>query len=241
VSRHLLLSGGPLHDFAATSAALARLLDEQGLRTEIVDQPDEAVARLRAAAAGAEEPVALLTVNALRWGMAQDGYEAFRDEFAHRLTDPDAAVLDRYVRDGGGLLALHTAVICFDGHPVWRTLCGATWAWGTSAHPPLGPVTVAVTPAGREHPVTVGVDDFTVEDEVYGFLDEGDGLDPLVTGDHGGREHPLVWTRSVGRGRVVTDLLGHGPASLEHPAHRRLLTQAVAWARRDHADATVGS
>lgn len=233
MSRHLLLRGGPVHDFAATSAALASALEEQGLVTTMVDHPDDLVAELRAVESGAGEPVALVTVNALRWGMAQERYASQRAEFAHRLTDEDAAVLDRFVRGGGGLLALHTAVICFDGHPTWRALCGAAWSWDVSGHPPVGPVSIRLTAAGRGHEVTAGIDDFVVEDEAYGFLDEEDGIEALLTSSRGGRDHPVVWAREVGGGRVVTDLLGHGPASLAHPAHRRLLVQAAAWARRD--------
>lgn len=233
MTRHLLLGGGPLHDFAATTAVVERVAEEQGLRTTTVTEPDEAVALLTDAAAGGAEPFGLLTVDALRWAMAAPAYAAQRHEHAYRITDAAAAALDRHVRAGGGLLALHTAVICFDGHPHWKALCGAAWAWGTSAHPPLGPAHVRLTADGRRHPVTAGVGDFTVDDEVYGFLDEEDGLTPLLTSAHGGRDHPVVWAREVGAGRVVTDVLGHGPASLEHPAHRRLLAQAMAWARRD--------
>jgi type 1 glutamine amidotransferase len=236
VTRSLLLTGGPVHDFAATSRAVAALLEEQGLPATVVSDPGAAVDLLRAAEAGVEEPVALFAVNTLRWGMDQPGYEPLRAEHAHRIRDEDAAVLDGFVRSGGGLLALHTAVICFDGHPIWRALCGAAWVWGTSTHPPAGPVEVRVTDVGRSHAVTAGLDDFTVDDEVYGFLDEVDGLIPLLAADHGGREHPLVWARPVGRGRVVTDLLGHGPASFDHPVHRRLLLAAIAWARGDRVE-----
>jgi type 1 glutamine amidotransferase len=86
-----------------------------------------------------------------------------------------------------------------------------------------------VTAAGQDHPVTRGEEGFVIHDEVYGFLDEVDGLEPLLVSAHGGRTHPLLWARSVGAGRVVTDLLGHDPASFAHPVHRRLLARAAAW------------
>lgn len=230
--RNLLLSGGPAHDFGAASEALAHLLDAEGIRTDVVDDPGVALARLRASLAGRSEPLALLTVHALRWGMELPRYAELRAEHAYHLDAEDAALIDRFVRGGGGLLALHTAVVCFDGHPVWRDLCGAAWDWAASSHPPLGRADVHVTAAGRGHPITAGVDDFVVEDEVYGFLDETDGLVPLLTGAHGGREHPLLWAREVGDGRVVTDLLGHGTSSFEHPSHQLVLRRAAAWAHQ---------
>jgi type 1 glutamine amidotransferase len=145
------------------------------------------------------------------------------------LPAEDLAAVDAFVRSGGGMLALHTAVICFDGAPVWTELCGAAWNWQASSHPPVGPVEVRVTHAGRTHPVTAGDSDFVVDDELYRDLDLVDGLVPLLEGTRAGATHPVLWAREVGAGRVVTDLLGHGPGSIAHPVHRAVLGRAAAW------------
>ncbi len=239
--RNLVLSGGPGHALDVTSAALVALLDEQGFRSTVVTEPADAVAALRRSEDGTGDPVDLLTVNALRWRMDQDRYATQRADHAVALDPDDLAVIDRFVRGGGGLLALHTAVICFDADPVWHALCGASWRWDRSSHPPLGPVQIEVTGAGQAHPITSDVEPFVVHDEVYGFLDEVADLEPLLVGAHGGRSHPLLWARPVGAGRVVTDLLGHGPESHEHPAHRLILARAAAWAADRPPEATNGS
>ncbi len=239
MTANLLLTGGP-HPFVETTPLLVDLLAEEGVATTVVTDPFEALARLGAAEAGTGPPVDLVTVHALRWRMDQERYADLRAEHAVVVGDDDLEVLDRFVRAGGGLLALHTAVICFDGAATWRALCGATWDWDRSSHPPLGPVAVLPTAAGRAHEVTGGVAAFTVEDEAYGFLDEVDSLEPLLVAEHGGRTHPLVWARAVDRGRVVTDLLGHGPASFEAPAHRRVLARAAAWAAAAPRPTTTG-
>jgi len=230
MTRNLVLRGGPGHHFGATTAALVELGRELGVESTVVDDPTLAVRSLRASLDGEGERVDVLTVNALRWRMDQPRYASEREAFAHRLGPDEAATLAEHVRRGGALLALHTAVICFDAHPTWRELCGAAWDWQRSSHPPEGPCAIRVTDAGRRHPVTAGLEDFVIEDEVYGDLDEVDGLVPLLTGAHGGRAHPVVWARDVGAGRVVTDLLGHGPASFAHPEHRRVLMGALTWA-----------
>lgn len=245
----VLLTGGPTHPFAETAPLLVDLLCTAGFATTVVTEPADAVAALRQPGGdvgggnvegdGAEgDAVDLLVVHALRWRMTQDRYADQRAEHAVALTADDLAVLDRHVRGGGGLLALHTAVICFDADPTWHALCGASWQWDRSTHPPLGSVDVDVTEAGTTHELTRGIGAFTIEDEAYGFLDELDGLEPLLVADHGGRTHPLLWARAVGAGRVVTDLLGHGPASLRHPAHRAVLQRAITWAARRPAPAT---
>jgi type 1 glutamine amidotransferase len=85
------------------------------------------------------------------------------------------------------------------------------------------------TPAGRTHPLTAGIAEFTIVDEIYAFLDHEADLTALLTSRHGDTDHPVLWARTVGRGRVVTDLLGHGPAALAHPDHREILRRAARW------------
>jgi type 1 glutamine amidotransferase len=237
--RNLVLSGGPGHAFEHTSASLVDLFAEQGIESTVVTEPVDAVAALRRAEEGGGPRLDLLTVNALRWRMEQQRYASQRAAHAVALAAEDLAVIDRFVRGGGGLLAVHTAVICFDADPVWHALCGASWWWDRSSHPPLGPVDVDVTSAGQVHEITRGLGSFTIEDEAYGFLDEIDGLEPLLVSEHGGRTHPLLWARPVGAGRVVTDLLGHGPESHQHPEHRRILARAARWAARRPAPETT--
>lgn len=228
MNRCLLLSGGPGHDFAEVAEALVDLLASEGIDTEVVTDPRAAVARLGDDVATFD----LLAVHALRWRMDEPGYELQRGEHRFALTTDEARSIERFVVAGGGMLALHTAVICFDADPIWRSLCGAAWAWDRSSHPPVGEAVVEVTDAGRAHALTTGIEPFAIVDEVYGFLDEVDGLEPLLVSAHGGRQHPVAWARTVGAGRVVTDLLGHDAASIAHPAHRTLIARAARWCAR---------
>ena len=231
--RNLLLTGGVSHDFDVTAPVLAGVLAENpacgSVESTIVSSPDAAFAALRSAQMGECPPWDLVTVYALWWRMPDDRYAPLRAEWSYEAAPDDLALLHDHVDRGGALLALHTAVICFDAAPAWADLVGATWNWERSGHPPLGPVEAAVTAHGSAHPVSAGVHDFTVIDELYGNLD-GAPTEPLLSAQHGETTQPLLWTRSVGRGRVVVDLLGHDTRSLSHPSHRRVLQQATAWA-----------
>lgn len=230
---NLLLSGGPVHDFDATSGAIAALLatgDGGPAETTIVDDPTDAFARLRATGADDPTPWDLLTVNALHWRMEANRYADIRERDAFDLNGADGELISAFVHDGGGLLAVHAAVICFDAEPHWRALVGAAWNWERSSHPPAGEVSVQVTAAGRRHPITAGIEPFCIIDEVYRFLDQADDLEPLLTATLDGTVHPLLWARPVGAGRVVTDLLGHGVESIAHPVHRTILQRAASWA-----------
>ncbi len=233
-----MLSGGPGHDFDATTRELGALSADIGLNPTVVTEPVEFFTALRRAEEREIPPWQLITVNALRWRMETNRYADQRDRLAFALGAADAAVLARYVAEGGGLLVLHTGVICFDAEPTWHELVGASWNWETSSHPPVADIEVAVTPAGREHPITQAVTPFCVRDELYLRLETVDDLVPLLTASHLGQDQPLLWARRFGKGRVVTDVLGHGTESMINPVHRAVLRGALAWCRRGGSDAS---
>ena len=220
----VLAGGSPhAHDFAATGAALVDLARGAGLAPTLVDHPDRAVALLDATTAA-------LVVDGLWWRMEGEAYERWRTDHAYSPPAPTRAAIEGWVGAGGGLLALHTAPICFDDWPEWGSIVGGAWRWGTSSHPPLGPVEVQVVDG--DHPVTRGLPS-TVElvDEVYGDLALVDGIEVLATARRhpDDADQPVVWAHRHGGGRVVYDGFGHDVASLRQPDHARLVTQALAW------------
>ena len=147
--RHLLLTGGSGHDVEGTSRALVELLEGLGAATTVVEHPAAAVDALLPADDGASR-WDLVSVNTLRSATlaARDGRRA---EHGVDVLGPDElAVIEQHVLGGGGLLAMHTAVICFDGAPTWRRLVGGVWHWGRSDHPPVGKVLIEPTAAAAE-------------------------------------------------------------------------------------------
>src|SRR5262245_53714743 len=91
-------------------------------------------------------------------------------------------------------------------------------------HGPIEPYRLRIV--DREHPITRGVEDFEVMDELYQL--GGDRARLRVLAEAGGQ--PLLYTHAFGRGRVHYNALGHDQRALGHPSYQRLLLQAVAWA-----------
>ena len=217
----VVLSGGVTHDFPALNAEVSAVLGEVGFAVTVREDVLEAMRDL--------DGVDLLVVDMLRWRMDVERYRDRRAEFGIEVDVATQEHVEAWVRGGGALLALHAASICFDDWPGWRDLVGARWDWDTSHHPPLGPVEVTVHP--ERHPVVAGLpSSFSVEDEVYGFLDEADDVVPLATAPHSGRDHPLVWARTVGAGRVVHDTLGHHVPTYRDAVQRRIVQRGALWA-----------
>jgi hypothetical protein len=218
----VVLTGGVphAHDFVAIGGALARIVAGTGESVVAVDHPD-------AAAAALTTDTTALVVNGLWWRMDNPGYEQWRD---HAYSPPAATreAVTSFVERGGGLLALHTATICFDDWPQWGRLLGGRWRWGVSSHPPRRPVRAELADG---HPLTVGLSgELEIDDEVYGDLDIGD-----VTVGGWARRHehdppqPIIWTHHYGAGRVAYDGFGHDERSLTAPTHRAIIERALAW------------
>lgn len=224
MSTALILSGGIAHDFPALSDRLVQLLAEEQIDAAIRTDIDAAAREL--------DGIDLLVVNMLRWRMLGDRHSADREQWGLSLSEPARASIAAWIQNGGGMLAMHASSICFDDWPQWQTLCGARWDWTRAMHPPVGPAQITVYV--DRHPIVAGLPaEFATDDEIYGFLDLADDVEPLLSGTHNGATHPLLWARSVGAGRVVHDTLGHYLPSYESPVHQLIVRRSARWALGD--------
>ncbi len=227
MSAVLVLAGGSphAHDFDATGRALVELATRHGHTAELVDDPDVAARRLT----DDEHAVDVLVVDGLWWRMEGDAYDRWREAHAYSPPAATRAAITDFVESGGGLVAIHTAPICFDDWPGWGDIVGGAWRWGVSSHPPRGPVTASIV---ADHPVVVDCPaQLHLVDEVYGDLDVRDDVEVLAVARRGpdDDEQPVVWAHRFGRGRVVFDGFGHGVDSVEHPDNERLVARAIEW------------
>jgi type 1 glutamine amidotransferase len=223
MSKNVILSGGHTHSFPTAAPALAALLAEHGIESVVEMDPEAAIRRV------AESRPALLTVYALRWTMQQgQKYAPNRERWGFSLSDGARAEVEAHLARGGGILALHTAIICFDDWPGWGNILGGRWVWGRSSHPPYG--RVDVRPDEPDHPLLAGLPSFSLDDEAYGNLDLDPALQPLMRVRAAeGDWQPALWTHTSGTD-VVVDTLGHDAGAFAHPIHRRIVARAARWA-----------
>ena len=225
-ARNLIITGGINHPFDASAEALAQVLRDADIDSQITQDIDAGLDVV------ARRDHQLVTLYALRWRMLDDAkYAPYRDRWAYEIDAAGRRALEQHLARGGGLLGLHTASLCFDTWQEWRDVLGAAWRWGVSFHPPLGPLTVQ--PDASPHVITDALRSFSLTDEIYHNLDAAADAQPLLWG--GGQ--PLAWAREA-TGRVVYDALGHDRQSIEQPDHARFLRRAALWVLR-RADSTV--
>ena len=245
MARVLVASGGPTyaHDHGATAVTITSLLTAAGY--DVVTTTSHF--RQLPDALRADDPD-VIVMHALWWRMLADRYADIRDEWAYESTPSVRKALTEFVQNGGGLVALHTATICFDDWPGWGEIVGGQWNWDRSFHPLLGPVrvevggvevggvevgSVVVGDGKTEHEITAGLRAYETVDEVYAHLDLQPGIVPLAYGVHpDGSRHPVLWARTFGSGRVAHFGLGHDSASLTNETTAEILRRCVTWAVR---------
>lgn len=222
--KNIILTGGLYHPFEASATTLAGILEEVGVSSVVTSDLDQGFDLLKTG------EFDLLTVYALRWTMPQEKFTAERDTWSYHVSEKDRASVAEHLKGGKGIMALHTAAICFDDWPQWRETVGAGWQWGHSFHPPLGEV--HVQPTSKKHPIVGNTTAFTLADEAYTQMDTLAGLEPLLEIRSATQTtySPCLWAREVGGGRVVYNALGHDSASFMQAQHKGIVQRSSLWA-----------
>lgn len=130
-----------------------------------------------------------------------------------------------YVRQGHGLLAIHSGTVLAK-LPVLRGLIGGTF----THHPPQCPVTVEPQ---QGHLLTTGSEPFTLQDEHYFMELDDPQVDVFMTSTSEHGTQPAGWTRIEGQGRVCVLSPGHNAEVWLHPSFQTLLCNALRWCAGD--------
>lgn len=218
--RQLIISGGWAHPFDRTTPFLADVLRPAGFEATIANDVDEAADLVNRGSFD------LLTVYACWFGMADARYDEVRSIWARQTSTALRSGIDAHVAAGRGVLALHTAPICFDDWPRWPGIVGGVWNWQRSWHPQPGDLVVETD---DQHPIVRGLGTFGVVDERYTDLDVSGEAEVIAWTVDGDRQ-PAIWTHLAGTARVVYDALGHDERSLGHADHAVVLRRGALWA-----------
>jgi type 1 glutamine amidotransferase len=136
------------------------------------------------------------------------------------LTPAQEKGLMDFVAGGKGLVGVHGTAWWIGGRAM--ELIGGAANW----HPPGLTFTVHVD--NPNHPITQGINDFEVEDEIYISAYEP-YIQILASAEWHGRAHPMAWVKPYGQGRVFYTTLGHTSNTFQRPAMQQLMTQGVRW------------
>lgn len=216
----LLLSGGQRqhHGYRDQALYLSSLLEDTG-RYEVTICEDAAI--LETPAMNKYDVLIL---------------SADRRDPEFKLTKSQQHALLNFVKNGHGYVSIHGADNAPpDWLPEWRQMLGGIYSHTGLPDGKTKKGAFVVKIVETRSPVTQGLKDFDLKDELYYHMQMLPDVQPLATIDYAGATWPVAWTRVYGEGRVFHTPLGHrdfGPGKddpLRNPNLGKLVVQGVDW------------
>ncbi len=222
-----LLSGGQRnhHGYRDQAFYLANLLENTG-RFEVTIGEDAAIV----------ETPAIRNYDVLI--VAVD-----RRDPEHNFSEGQQKAIFEFVRSGHGYVSIHGGDNAAKNWlPTWKEMLGGVFSrFGLpDGKTRKGHFTVKIT--DTTSPITRGISDFELDDELYYQLQMMPDIRPLATIEYKGTAWPVAWTNTFGKGRVFHTTMGHrdfGPNKndpLQNPSLSRLLLQALEWVAEEAAN-----
>jgi uncharacterized protein len=208
--RTLIVGGGSSHDFDMWyKQADAKTLENKGFATvTYTDNTDSIAAYLP------EIDVLYLTNN-------------------QPISNPEVrkAIFD-FVNAGKGLVLGHAAL--WYNWKDWPEYNQQLVSGGSRGHDKYGNFNVSIV--NTKHPITKGVKNFSLDDELYYYEVDpaGPGIEVLAEATREGSDktYPSVFVIKNPKARIVGIALGHDAASHDLPQYQQLLRNAIQWAAK---------
>ena len=140
-------------------------------------------------------------------------------------------LLDR----GTGLVILHHAIYGYRPWPEFQKIVGVTrWLSGAK-----NDFDLKIHIEDPQHPITRGLSDFAIHDEVY----QGHTIDPqahvLLTTDQPANVKAIAWVHTYRHTPVFYLQLGHGESAYKCPQYQDIVGRAIRWSAAAAVDGTA--
>jgi len=149
---------------------------------------------------------------------------------------------DAYIgllKKGASLIFLHHSLVSYQNWPGFIKIVGGQYHTepvvvnGDTLHANYEhDVSIPVKVEDKNHPVTRGISDFEIVDEVYGDVEILNNVRPLLSTTHPKSMRYLAWINHYGNSDVIYIQLGHGPSAYSNPNFRKLIRQAIEWSAK---------
>ena len=170
--------------------------------------------------------------------MDRDNKAAYDTVVYYNMNKPvpkDGSPMDKYLKNElgaqkQGVIFLHHALLSFEGLALFTEVCGLRDRGDGPNFKYTQNENVNVFVADAAHPITAGVNDFTLVDETY-VLDEPDepGNQILLKTDNETSVKSIAWAREYKNSRVFCLASGHDNRAFANPGFRKVLHNAILW------------
>jgi type 1 glutamine amidotransferase len=138
-----------------------------------------------------------------------------------RITENALNRFDTFVKNGGGVLGVHTATASFKQQLHYFKILGGRFI----GHGPVGEFRIKPL---AESTVFHDIPAFSIKDELY-LHEFQPGITPHLVTQHAGQRVPVVWTYRYGEGRVCIATPGHLSRTFKNKDYNKILQQGLLW------------
>ena len=223
----LIITGDHGHNWKETTPFMKELLTKAGHKVDVTERPklDVIPANL------AKYDVLLLNYRNTAKGAMENTDSVWNDDNKRAFKEA--------VETGKGLVVYHHASSAFTGDSDFDREFEKITAGGwrkQGFHGKMHEFTVTVQ---KDHPITRGIKSFPHgRDELYqnSLIPQGSQVlvtaysDPSKDPKNTGKDEPMVWVATYGKGRVCQNALGHDVEAMKSTGFRTLLIRCVEWA-----------
>ncbi|MCC5928997.1 MAG: PmoA family protein [Cyclobacteriaceae bacterium] len=139
----------------------------------------------------------------------------------------------KYIEEGGGMVFFHAATSAFYGWPEFKNISTGAWIDETS-HGRPAPAKVSIE--NQQHPITRGMKDFVIFDELWINAEQNSDFEVLayaINEDAKSKGHPqqaAVMIKEYGKGRIFHTILGHDSRAMRNTGFQSLMLRGTEWA-----------
>lgn len=129
------------------------------------------------------------------------------------------------VKNGVGLATFHGGINWFEDEKYYKMI-GALYLYDTSCEE----YTVTIT--DKNHPITVGINDFNITSEKY-YIQVDPSNHILAMADFSGINTPIAWTKKYGKGRIFYTSLAHSSDQFFSSSNMKMILNGIEWCLND--------
>ena len=211
-SKILVITGGHAYDTSAFNQMLERAAPA---KFDMLSQPEAN----KALAKGKINTYETVIFYDMWQEITAEQKKAFRD-----LTD-----------QGTGLVFLHHSLVSYQEWDAFKKIIGGRYrqqnyvADSENASGYTHGIEMTVSVMGSDHPVTNGMNTFSIVDEGYSNIQILSSVKPLLKVEHPQCSDTVAWTNTYRDSRIVYILLGHDNKAYKNKNYRQLLSNAIEW------------
>lgn len=164
---------------------------------------------------------------------------AFYD-FVPDMKPADSTVFLNLASRGQSMLFLHHSLCTFQNWEGYMKMVGGRYhmpGFGTDSlllSDYKHDIDLEMQISDSQHPLTKGVETFTIRDEGYSNIEYMPGITPLLETDHPDCSPITGWVNSYDRSSIVYLMLGHDKHAYSNEAFRKLLENSIHFLAAKH-------